>query len=194
MSDREEVQALLKSRERIERRINRLMAELKHLQFLLKLIDERIAAASFKPAEALVAKAAPEAPPAQPPAPPSQAQLGEAYPLKASDGTLLATLYVKGDELRLVPSEELKFNVNTPPFQQFLIAKVLNRMAAKDKDDAAAGRIGPDEIFTYKVVQEGGVIREVIVRNVREERRMATLKNAFRWTLEKMYEKTRGSG
>ena len=182
-AEREEVQALLRLRERLERKARRLKAELEAVEKLIGILEREIASLSFKPADRLKAEPLRETPP---PAPLE----GQAIPLRASDGTLLATMHVIGDEIRVIPGE-VSFNVNTPPFQQFLIAKVLNGMASKDREAAAAGQLTPDQILTYRVVQDGDQIKEIVIRNYREERRIATLKNALRWTLEKMYEKTR---
>jgi len=183
-SEREEVEKLLKIRRRIEKRIGRLRAELEYLTHLLSLVDREISAKSFKPASTLK--------PSAPPAPkPVEAAAGQTIPLKASDGSLLAIMHVLNGEIRVTPSEELKFNVNTPPFHQFLVNKVLDGMVSKDKDAAAQGQITPDEILTYKIIQDGDLLKEIIIRNYREERRVVTLKNALRWTFEKMYEKTK---
>jgi hypothetical protein len=45
-------------------------------------------------------------------------------------------------------------------------------------------------MFAYNIVREGDLIREIIIRNVDEER-LRELKSSIRWTLEKMYEKTK---
>jgi hypothetical protein len=52
------------------------------------------------------------------------------------------------------------------------------------------GQLGPDKIFSYSIVQEGDVIREIVIRNVDADR-LRELKSSIRWTLEKMYEKMR---
>lgn len=190
-AEKGEVEDLLKLRKKLEKRLERLKAEAESLKKLLSIVDRELAQKSFKPA-ALVKPETPkpvEAP--APPQPPTVKPPAQTIPLKASDGTLLATMYVAEDEVRVIPSESLTFNINTPPFQQFLITKVLSGMAAKDREAASAGQLLPDQILTYRVTQDGDIIREIIIRNYREERRAATLRNALRWTLEKMYEKTK---
>ena len=47
----------------------------------------------------------------------------------------------------------------------------------------------PDKMFAYNIVSEGDLLREIILKNVDEER-LKELKSSIRWTLEKMYEKT----
>ena len=70
-----------------------------------------------------------------------------------------------------------------------MIGKVLNGMVSKDRNEAMAGTITPDEILTYRVLQEGDILKGIVIRNIKDERRITTLKNSIRWTLEKMYEK-----
>jgi len=47
-------------------------------------------------------------------------------------------------------------------------------------------------MFSYNIVQEGELIREIIIKNVDEER-LKELKSSIRWTFEKMYEKMKSS-
>jgi hypothetical protein len=43
-------------------------------------------------------------------------------------------------------------------------------------------------MFSYNIVREGEFIREIVLKNVDEER-FKELKSSVRWTLEKMHEK-----
>ena len=207
MSNKEDVQNLLQSKAQLEKQISSLEGELKHLRLLLDVLNKSLAEKSFKvatvpkdmkmeapseaPAPPATAEARkPEAPriPPTPPTPPPTAE-AQKIPLKAANGTLLATLQVAEDEIKVSPSEKIKFNVNTPPFNQFLISKVLANIAAQDREAAIAGRIEPDDIMTYRVIQDNDILKELIVRNYRDRKRVADLRNSARWTLEKMYEK-----
>ncbi len=49
-----------------------------------------------------------------------------------------------------------------------------------------------DKAFSFNVVREGDLIREIVIRNVDEER-LKELKSSIRWTFEKMYEKMKSS-
>lgn len=190
MSEREEIETLLKSKARIERKINWHENELEQLHTILSLLERRISEKSFRPAETLKAKAKPALPKeAQPPIPPKPEREMQAIPMKSADGTLLGTIYIGEKEIKAIPSPDISFNVNTPPFNQFLITKIINGMISKDRSDAMNGKISPDEMLTYRVNQDGDIIREISIRNYGDERRAVTLKNSIRWTLEKMYEK-----
>lgn len=180
--EKTEIEKLLHIKERLERKITECKAELEYLHYLLEFIEKQLAERSFKVA---AEKVYPKPAEASKPLPTAK----QAIPLRATDGNLLATIYVENNEMRVIPSEKIRFNVNIPPFQQFLVEKVLNGMSSKDREEAMAGKIAPDEILTYRILKEGDILKEVMIRNWREERRITTLKNSIRWTLEKMYEK-----
>ncbi len=187
MSDREELEKLLQSKKRIEKKIAKYESELTHLRHLLSLVEKQITEKSFKVAETLPQKAPTPQPIEERVTPPPTTK--QVIPLRATDGTFLGNIYVEEKEIRVVPSDSIKFNVNTPPFHQFLVGKVLSGMVSKDRNEAVSGTITPDEILTYRILQDGDILKEIIIRNYRDERRAITLKNSIRWTLEKMYEK-----
>ncbi|WP_309492761.1 hypothetical protein [Candidatus Hecatella orcuttiae] len=114
--------------------------------------------------------------------------LGEITELKAND-VPLAILTVKHDEAFLTPQQ--KFHLSTPPWGSFFVAKVLEAMVAKDAELAMKGEIGPTDLFSYNIDEEGGILREVYVRNWRTKERLSQIKNAARWTLSKMLERSK---
>ena len=181
--EKAEIEKLLRIKERLERKIAECKAELEHLHYLLEFIEKQLAERSFK----VAAETVRPKPVAEAPKPPPTVK--QTIPLRATNGNLLATIYIENNEMRVIPSENIKFNVNIPPFQQFLVEKVLNGMTSKDREEAMAGNITPDEILTYRILKDGDILKEIVIRNWREERRITTLKNSIRWTLEKMYEK-----
>jgi hypothetical protein len=64
------------------------------------------------------------------------------------------------------------------------------KMQERDNELVRAGQLPPDSSLSYSIVREGDLIREICVRNVDSER-LRDLKSSIRWTLEKMYEKTK---
>jgi hypothetical protein len=102
----------------------------------------------------------------------------------------LAIIYVDKQSLHVLPDESKNFSVNTPPFSHFLVERVFAKMQEKDNELVRLGQLAPEKVFAYNVVREGDFIREIVIRNADEER-LRELKSSIRWTLEKMYEKTR---
>ena len=70
----------------------------------------------------------------------------------------------------------------------FLVERILARMQEKDSELVRMGQLTPDKMFAYNIVLEGDLIREIMFKNVDEER-LRELKSSIRWTFEKMYEK-----
>ena len=126
----------------------------------------------------------------EPPTPePSSSE--NAVQLKTVSGDLLATILMDDDSMRVVPAEDKNFDVNTPPFTQFLVERVLMKMQERDNELARAGQLEPDRIFSYNLVREDDMIREIGIKNVDADR-LRELKSSIRWTLEKMFEKMKG--
>jgi hypothetical protein len=187
----EEIKKFIEFKKKLEKKVKKLDSELKELQTMLEAVNSILLAKGFKRAE--IAKVPPTAeflPPkeeiVQPP--PFPAESKEIVPLNTVTGELLAKLYVGEDSLRVVLAEDKNFNINTPPFTQFLVERVLVKMQEKDSELARTGQLIPEKIFSYNIVREGDIIREIMIRNFDAER-LRELKSSIRWTLEKMYEK-----
>jgi hypothetical protein len=65
-------------------------------------------------------------------------------------------------------------------------------MRGKDIEDSKRGEVEPDKILSYNVVQDGDVIKELIIQNYRDDDRLRKIRTTVRWTFEKMYEKLTG--
>jgi uncharacterized coiled-coil protein SlyX len=197
----EATKRLVAFKQRLEKRVEELETELRELQATLEAVNSILLERGFRRAgiakppaevEALPPKeeVAAERAPLSPQIPPGYESASR---LEAVTGELLATLYVSDDLLRVVPAEDKNFNVNTAPFTHFLVGKVLAKMQEKDSELVGTGGLSPDKIFSYNIVREGDVIREIIIKHVDQDR-LRELKSSIRWTLEKMYEKTGSQG
>jgi len=193
-SDR--IKTLVTFREKLIKKIEELEAELKDLQITLGTVNSILLEKGFKRPQAAKEPAATEVLPlkeeisfeagasAEPMETPENV-----FQLKSNSGELLAILHTSENLLRVLPAEDKKFNVNTPPFTQFLIERVLAKMQERDGELARAGQLTTDRIFTYNIMREGDVVSEIIIKNIDQER-LKELKSSIRWTLEKMNEKT----
>jgi len=190
MSDEaEKIKLLIEFKKRVEKKVEDLELELKELQATLETVNSILLDKGFKRAEIPKTPAAPTAetsPQKEPVQPIPEAK--EVSLLKTAIGELLATLYIGQDSLRIVLAEDKNFNVNTPPFTQFLIERVLMKMQEKDSELANSGQLAPEQVFSFEIVKDGENVREMLIKNVDGER-LKELKSSIRWTLEKMYEK-----
>ena len=171
----------------LEDRLSALTAEAENLKLLIKLVDEALARASFKPASAL--EVVQQVPPT--PAPQPRGLETETLILASSrmGNKLLGKMYIGEGYLRIVPAQDLELNVNIPPFRQFLVEKVLEEMRRKDREAAEREEIKESEVLDYEVKTRGDILTEIFVKNIADERRIRELKNAVRWTFERMLEK-----
>jgi len=194
--DAEKMKRLVEFKKKLEKRVGELESELKELQTMLEAVNSVLLEKGFKRAEITKPHAEAEALPPKEGAiaetsPPPPTEYESVTPLKAVTGELLATLHFSEDQLRVVLAEDKNFSVNMPPFTPFLVERVLAKMQEKDGELARTGQLSSDKIFSYNIVREGEVIREITIRHVDQER-LRELKSSIRWTLEKMYEKMKG--
>lgn len=200
-TEEDRIKKMAELRALLEKRLKEIETELEGLRSLLEFVNTALLEKGFKRAEITkpVSAIAEEKllPPAPPPAeveaaPPQVLEYEQAVPIKTAMGELLANLYLSEDSMRVVLAEDKRFTVDTPPFMAFLVERVLAKMQEKDREAAGTGEIAPDKILSYSIVRDGDLLREVTIRNIGNDR-ARELKSTIRWTLEKMYQKIKGS-
>jgi hypothetical protein len=190
LDESEEVKQLAELKAKLQKKLESLREEVKTLESLISVVDSLLVSKSFRRVEA------PQLPQVQPtqveigPAPQvPEAATQEILTLEASDGVLLAKMYVTDRDAHVVIEPSLNLYVSTPPFQSFLVSRVLDSMKSKDLELVKEGKLNPDRVFDYELKIEGDAIREIRIRNYGDKRRLRELRTSIRWTLEKMYEK-----
>jgi hypothetical protein len=194
--DSEKMKALVAFKKKLEEQVEKLDSELKETQAMLDVVNSILLEKGFKRGDIKKVTVIPEeaAPPAQAAVAaeekPAQrtAEPESVIPLKTVNDESLAIIYVEKQTLHILPDESKHFSVNTPPFNNFLIERVLAKMQEKDNELVRMGQLTPDKMFAYNITREGDSLREIVIKNVDEER-LRELKSSIRWTLEKMYEK-----
>lgn len=166
----------------LEKKIADAEADLESLKILLEFVNKILLEKGFKRVEIAKPKRAKAL------ALPPVMEYETVVPLKAVTGGLLANLYMSQESMRVTIAKDRTFNVKTPPFQQFLIERVLSKMQEKDSEAASKGEIAPDKIFSYELILDGDAIREIVIKNVTADR-LRELRSSIHWTLEKMHEK-----
>lgn len=179
--ENEKIKKLAEFKSMLEKKIAAAMVDLENFKMLLEFVNETLLEKGFKRAEIEELK------PAKMPSLPPVVEY-EVFPLKAVTGDLLANLYMSRDSMRVTFAEGKRFDVKTPPFQQFLVERVLKKMQEKDSQAASKGEVAPDKIFSYEIILDGDAIREIVIENLTAYR-LRELKSSIRWTLEKMHEK-----
>jgi hypothetical protein len=190
----EKTRRLIAFKKKIETGIEDLEAELKEQQTALELVNSVLLEKGFKhpeikanpPSEHAPKERISEVEPEETAAP---FEPEGARTLKSGSGEALAQLYVDGDVLHVVLAEDKAFKINTPPFNQFLVQRVLLKMQERDNELVRNGQLDPDRILCFDIIRDGDVVREILIRNFDSDR-LRELSSSIRWTLEKMREKT----
>lgn len=196
--DTENVKRLINFKKRLETQIEKLHSRLKDTQATLDIVNSILLEKGFKRAEIQNQTTATEVPsqteePLPVTAPPAAILKPESVTLlKASSGEVLARLSIEENSLRVVPAEGKKFDVKTPPFTHFLVERVLSKMQERDGELVKTGQLEPDKIFSYNIVRDGDIIKEIVAKNIDQDR-VKELRSSIRWTLDKMYEKMENS-
>jgi hypothetical protein len=187
LSKEQETKRLLQFRETMEQRMAELEAEAADLKAAMAAIDKMIVTEGFR--KPTVPKAAPQPTPRTETPQPETSE--EGMSVTSKDGAVLGRMTVEGKDLVFEPQPEYEFKTDIPPFQSFLVERVLANMGSTDRERAANGEIDQSEILKYEVVEEEGVLRLLHVRNYGGERRLREINSSLRWTFDKMYDKIR---
>ncbi len=197
LQEQERIKGIVALKQRLEKRLAKMESEAKELQATLETVNTILLEKGFKRGNIgdVEQQAMQVQPKIETAAPKATGYRGgepdNVIPLKTLNEESLAIIYVeKDDSIHVLPDESKHFSVNTPPFGNFLVERVLAKMQDKDQELVRLGQLSPEKMFNYTVVREGEFIREIVIRNVDEER-FKELKSSIRWTLDKMYEKMR---
>ena len=108
-------------------------------------------------------------------------------PLKrAKDDFMLANAEVSPTAVVLVPADGVNLNSNTPPFRSFFLNRILDGMKSKD---ATLGLNEADSL-NYKIEEDSGVIKRVVINNYRDKDRLQEIFNTSSWVFTRMLEKS----
>jgi hypothetical protein len=198
--DSEKMKSMIAFKKRLEEQLEELAIETKEAQATLDAVNQILLEKGFKRGDIKEVTETPELVhqevvlPKHESEPPKEAPIQQhtesesVIPLKTMADEPLALMYFEKQTIHVLPDESKKFSVNTMPFSNFLVEKVFAKMQEKDKELVRLGQLATDKMFSYNIVREGDLIREIIIKNVDDER-LKELKSSIRWTFEKMYEK-----
>jgi hypothetical protein len=171
----------------LEKKISESERETERLRSFLQAVDSILAEKSFRRVRIPVeteATSVPEAPESK------ERLANEVWPITTPEGVHLADLQISDSELALIPDSKIRYEVASPPLRAFFIARVLDPMHTKDEELLKAGQLVVDKVLTYEISDDGGALKSLRVRNYGDQRRLTELRNAIRWTVRRMYEKT----
>jgi hypothetical protein len=184
-------------REWLMKQISDKQEEVERLRTTLTIIDNLLKQGSFK-AAANIATAGPAAtaqvqqarqaqPPRQQPASTLRSSDRDIRPLKrAKDDFVLANAEVSPSAIVIVPAAGVNLNVNTPPFKSFFLSRILDGMKSKD----AGQGIRETDALNYRIEEDNGAIKRVVINNYRDKDRLQEIFNTSAWVFTRMLEKS----
>ena len=192
MSNEQETKKLLGFRESMEQRILELEQEMQNLQQAIEEIDKLIVNTGFRTfntSDAVAQTNSFVAPQETETDSMSEENIEDMMNITSKDGTILGTVQIENHTIIFTPVTSFEFTTDIPPFQSFLIERVLENMHRNDQERATNGEIDPAEVLEYKVQEEEGKIIQLTITNYGGERRLREINSSLRWTLDKMYDK-----
>lgn len=192
-------------REWLVKQISDKQEEVEKLRTALSLIDGLLKQGSFRAAATLGAYTAGSPATAQVqqsrPAPP-RPQVAPALRSsddrdiralkRAKDDFVLGSAEVLPASVTIVPSQEINLNSSTPPFRSFFLNRILEGMKAKDAERVAQGTMKESDVLAYRVEEENGTIKKIVIENYREKERLQEIFNTSSWVFTRMLEKSSG--
>ncbi len=175
----DEVKKVAELREWLVKQIADREDEVSRLKTTLAIIDNVLKQVSFRSAVAL----------SQPSG--KETEFGEVRQLKTKDNMILANAYTAPNAVTIVPVSEIRLNVNTTPFQSFFLNRILEGMKGKDHERVDKGELRTDETIDYRVEDDDGMIRKIVISNYRDKERLNEIINTATWVFTRMLEKTR---
>jgi hypothetical protein len=182
MSKEKETKKLLQFRETLENRIQELQLEIQNLHIAIERLDKLIVTTGFRTFTTPVT-------PMQITTDDSKISETEQISITSKDGTVLGKMNVKDHTIHFTPSDSFNFTINTPPFQSFLVDRVLENMRKTDQERATNGELDPSEILQFEIQDHEAKITKLIIQNYGGERRLREINSSLRWTFDKMYDK-----
>lgn len=191
-------------REWLVKQIADKQEEIDRLRTALSLIDGLLKQGSFRAAATLGAFAggspataqvqqARAAPTMQQTSAPLRSDGLDIRPLKrAKDDFVLGSVEVLTGSVVIVPSKEITLNSGTPPFRSFFLNRILDGMKAKDAERVAQGALKESDALSYRVEEDAGAIRRIVIENYREKERLQEIFNTSSWVFTRMLEKSGG--
>jgi len=174
-SGEEETQRLAELKKYLTEKKAELEEELEKLDGLMQVVDDLLASKSFKTGVEVLKKTEAEA-------------VVQKIELTYKN-TKVGEIEVYQTYARVTPLPELKLSTAVSPFEAFLVRKVLEPMRERDVERAAKNELRPDQMFSYDILEENGLLKAIILRNFRDKIRLKELANSIAWTFFRMAEK-----
>jgi len=103
---------------------------------------------------------------------------------------LLILIFISScsDEVSIILDDDVTLDPDTPPLKTFFVDRIIGEMKKKDVEQVESGEIKKDDIINCVINDNGNRIREIIIKNYRQEERVDEIINTATWSLTRMTE------
>lgn len=110
---------------------------------------------------------------------------------RTGNNAVIANAHITANEVVIVPSDDVKLDIETQPFKSFFLGRIIAGMESKDNLDVQNGKIDPDSVINCIINKDGNMIREILIRNYRERERVNEIINTAAWSFSRMIENSK---
>ncbi len=110
---------------------------------------------------------------------------------RTGNNAVIANAHITANEVVIVPSDDVKLDIETQPFKSFFLGRIIAGMESKDNLDVQNGKIDPDSVINCIISKDGNMIREILIRNYRERERVNEIINTAAWSFSRMIENSK---
>jgi hypothetical protein len=108
------------------------------------------------------------------------------------DNTPIARFHVTSQEVLIIPEDQIRISIETPPFRSFFLNRILQGMINKDLDKINQGQLSESELISYDIVTENenkDLLKKIQIKNYRDKERINEIFNTAAWVLTRMLDK-----
>ena len=173
----EQIRDMLELKEELTEKIIKYKEQIEKLEKNISVLDTILKQSSFTKASDLTRNA-----------PKTIKQERKIAITKSSDGTTIANAFVTNDEVSIILDDDVTLDPDMPPLKTFFVDRIIGEMKKKDIEQAESGEIKKDDIINCVINDNGSRIREIIIKNYRQEERVDEIINTATWSLTRMIE------
>jgi hypothetical protein len=111
---------------------------------------------------------------------------------RLKDNTPIARFHVTSQEVLIIPEDQIRISIETPPFRSFFLNRILQGMINKDLDKINQGQLSESELISYDIVTENenkDLLKKIQIKNYRDKERINEIFNTAAWVLTRMLDK-----
>lgn len=179
----DQIRDILELKEWLTDEVEKRKSEIEKLKSNLAILDSVLKQSSFSKASSLK--------PNQEKAYSALEKDSSVIPIKTGNNAVIANAHVTAKEVVIIPSDDVKLDMETQPFKSFFLGRIIAGMESKDNLDVQNGKIDADSVINCIINKDGNTIREILIKNYRERERVNEIINTAAWSFSRMIENSK---